>query len=106
MDDCIFCKIVAGEIPAAKVYETESAIAFFDINPANEYHTLVIPKEHHRDIFDISKDALQGVISTLKDVVDLYREKLGLENVQIINSSGADAQQDVFHIHFSILLIN
>lgn len=103
MDDCIFCKIVSGEAPSWKVYETESAFAFLDINPVNEYHTLVIPKQHFTNIFDVPAETLTGVITALKHVVDLYHKKLGIENVQIVNSSGADAQQDVFHLHFHIV---
>src|SRR5690625_2609163 len=103
MSDCIFCKIVKGEAKSWKVYEDEHAYAFLDINPVNEYHTLIIPKEHYENIFDISETELLNVMSVLKKVVTLYNEKLGIKNVQIINSSGLEAQQDVFHIHFHIV---
>ena len=102
-DDCIFCKIVRGEIPSYKVFENEDIFAFLDIHPASEYHTLVIPKNHYRDIFDAPKDELIKIMAGIKEVVDLYQAKLGIKNVQIINSSGAEAQQDVFHIHFHIV---
>jgi histidine triad (HIT) family protein len=102
-EDCIFCKIVKGEIPSSKVGETSEAYAFLDISPASEYHTLVISKKHYKDVFDIPEEELKGIISLLKEVVDLYKKKLGIENVQIINSSGSEAQQDVFHIHFHIV---
>jgi histidine triad (HIT) family protein len=101
--DCIFCKIVKGEANSWKVYENESVYAFLDINPVSEFHTLVIPKKHYRDIFDIPEDELKNVISVVKRLVALYNTKLGIENVQIINSSGAEAQQDIFHIHFHIV---
>lgn len=103
MDDCIFCQIAVGKAPSWKVLETTHAYAFLDIHPVNPYHTLVIPKHHYRDLFDVPADAFQDVMSLLKRVVDLYVEKLGLTNVQIINSSGAEAQQDVFHLHFHIV---
>jgi histidine triad (HIT) family protein len=103
MNDCIFCRIAAGAVPSWKVYESSAAYAFFDINPVNEYHTLVISKSHYKSIFDIPAQDLLNVISALKYVVDLYHEKLGLEHVQIVNSSGAKAQQDVFHLHFHIV---
>ena len=103
MDDCIFCQIADGSAESWKVLETASAYAFLDIHPVNEYHTLVIPKRHYTDIFDVPEDELLQVISTLKQVVDLYREHVGLQNVQIVSSSGAEAQQDVFHLHIHIV---
>lgn len=103
MEDCIFCQIASGNAKSWKVYETDHAYAFLDIHPVNEYHTLVIPKRHYVNIFDIPTEELLYVISALKHVVDLYQERLGLANAQIINSSGAEAQQDVFHLHFHIV---
>ena len=103
MDDCIFCRVVAGSAESWKVLETASAYAFLDIHPVNEYHTLVIPKRHYTDIFDAPESELREVISALKRVVDLYRERLGIQHVQIVSSSGAEAQQDVFHLHFHIV---
>jgi len=103
MDNCIFCKIVAGEIPSWKVYEDEHTFAFFDITPITEYHTLVIPKKHYVNMFDIPADEAAAMIKATKKIVALYEEKLGLENVQIVNNSGEHAQQDVFHIHFHII---
>ena len=103
MDDCIFCKIIKGEIKSSRVFENEKVFAFLDINPASEYHTLVIPKKHYKDIFDIPEEELAEITSAIKKIVDLYKNKLGIQNVQISNSSGAEAQQDVFHIHFHII---
>ena len=103
MEDCIFCQVASGNAKSWKVYETDHAYAFLDIHPVNEYHTLVIPKRHYVNIFDIPTEELLHVISALKHVVDLYQERLGLANAQIVNSSGAEAQQDVFHLHFLIV---
>jgi len=103
MTDCIFCKISQGEIKAWKVYENEAVFAFLDVNPVNEYHTLVIPKNHYENIFDIPEDELKEVMAVIKKLVTLFNSKLGIRNVQIINSSGSEAQQDVFHIHFHIV---
>jgi histidine triad (HIT) family protein len=103
MRDCIFCKIIRGEAKSWKVYEDENVYAFLDIHPANEYHTLVIPKNHYENIFDIPEQELIHVISVVKKLATIYNRKLGIKNVQIINSSGADAQQDVFHFHFHIV---
>lgn len=103
MGDCVFCKIVSGEIKSWKVYENDYVYAFLDIHPASKYHTLVIPKKHYKNIFDIPEDDLKEVIKVVKKLVGIYNTKLGIKNVQIINSSGTEAQQDVFHFHFHIV---
>lgn len=100
---CIFCKIVRGEAKSWKVYEDESVYAFLDINPVSEYHTLVIPKSHYENIFDVPEHELLKVMAVVRKLATLYRERLGINNVQIINSSGREAQQDVFHLHFHIV---
>ena len=103
MTDCIFCKIVSGEAQSWKVYENESVYAFLDIHPVSEYHTLVIPKKHYENIFDIPEKELTEVMVVVKKLSDLYHNKLGIHHLQIVNSSGAEAQQHVFHIHFHIV---
>jgi histidine triad (HIT) family protein len=103
MDNCIFCKVIRQEAKSWKVYEDKNVYAFLDIHPASEYHTLIIPKKHYENIFDIPEKELKQVISVVKKLVVLYNKKLGIKNVQIINSSGAEAQQDVFHAHFHIV---
>jgi histidine triad (HIT) family protein len=103
MVDCIFFKIIEGKAKSWKVYEDESVYAFLDIHPVNEYHTLVIPKQHYENIFDIPEDELINVMTVVKKLVLLYSSKLGIHAVQIINSSGSEAQQDVFHVHFHIV---
>jgi histidine triad (HIT) family protein len=103
MDGCIFCEIVRGEAPSWRVYEDEATYAFLNIFPASEYHTIVVPKVHHVDVFDTPVEELVTVSRAVKRVVDLYQRVLDISNVQIINSSGAQAQQDVFHIHFHIV---
>jgi histidine triad (HIT) family protein len=103
LNDCIFCRVASGDAESWKVYETDRAYAFLDIHPVSEYHTLVIPKRHYVNIFDVPIDELQHLMAVLKHVVDLYQSRTGLENVQIVNSSGTEAQQDVFHLHFHIV---
>jgi histidine triad (HIT) family protein len=102
-DDCIFCRIIEGETKSWKIFENESVYAFLDINPVNEYHTLVVPKAHCTNLFDASIQQAVDVMSGVKQVVDLFNEVLGLENIQIINSSGKIAQQDVPHLHFHVI---
>ena len=103
MNECIFCKIVHSEAPSWKVYEDENVVAFLDINPVNKYHTLVIPKIHYENIFDIPAEELLQVMAAIKKITTLFNHQLGINNVQIINCSGAEAQQDVFHLHFHIV---
>lgn len=103
MSDCIFCKIVEGKARSWKVYENESVYAFLDNHPVNEYHTLVIPKKHYENIFDIPENELKEVMAVVKILVTLFNSKLGINNVQIINGSGFEVQQDVFHAHFHIV---
>jgi histidine triad (HIT) family protein len=103
MSDCIFCKIVRGDEKSWKVYENDHVYAFLDIHPVSEYHTLVIPKTHYTDIFDIPEHEMLEVMSVVKKLVTVFKTRLGIEAVQIVNSSGAEAQQHVFHIHFHIV---
>lgn len=103
MDDCVFCQVARRERESWTVHETAVACAFLDINPVSEYHTLVIPKRHAADIFAVSEADLLGVMSAVKHVVDLYRSRLGIKHLQVVSSSGSEAQQDVFHLHFHIV---
>jgi histidine triad (HIT) family protein len=100
---CVFCEVVRGDAPSWRVYEDEAAYAFLNIFPASEWHTLVVPKAHHVDVFDTPVEELVAVTRAVKHVVDLYQRVLRITDVQIINSSGAQAQQDVFHVHFHIV---
>ncbi|GAB5550445.1 MAG: HIT family protein [Saprospiraceae bacterium] len=103
MEDCIFCKIVKGEAPSWKVFENEYVYAFLDINPVSRYHTLIIPKKHYENIFDVSDEDLREVISVVGKLAKWYKEKLGIHNLQVINSNGRAGQQDVFHLHYHII---
>jgi len=103
MNNCIFCQISQSLVKSWKIYENEHVYAFLDINPISKYHTLIIPKKHYKDIFDIPEDELKELVIAIKKLTTLFKEKLGIKNVQIINSSGEEAQQDVFHVHFHII---
>ena len=103
MDNCIFCQIVGGDSPSWKVLENDHVYAFLCINPATRYHTLIIPKKHYINIFDIPDAELREVISLTRQVAKLFEAKLGIENCQIIQSSGSVGQQHVFHIHFHLV---
>jgi histidine triad (HIT) family protein len=101
--DCLFCKIVAGEIPATIVAEDERTIAFMDINPATRGHALVVPREHAADVFAIDPADLQAVAASAQRIAQRAREKLGAAGVNLLNSSGAAAWQTVFHFHLHVI---
>jgi len=103
MENCIFCKIASGEFSSYKVYEDEHTMAILDINPIAEYHTIVIPKAHYANAFDIPADVLSHVMNATKKVVDLFANTLGITNLQILHNAGKDAGQEVFHLHVHII---
>ena len=101
--DCLFCQIVAGEIPAMIIAQDERTIAFMDINPATRGHALVIPRAHVRDVHDIDTDDLRAVAATAQAVAARAVERLGAAGVNLLNSSGAAAWQTVFHFHLHVI---
>lgn len=102
-DDCIFCKIIAGELPARIVREDERTIAFMDIAPATYGHTLVIPRNHSRDLLEIAADDLEAVVLAGQQVAQRVKQRLGADGVNLINSCGARAWQTVFHFHLHVI---
>jgi histidine triad (HIT) family protein len=103
MNDCIFCKIISGEIPSKKIYEDENFYSFLDIFPAGRGHSLVIPKEHHADIHAIPADLYGGLASTAKKVADLLQSKLNSEGTTIFQMNRESGWQTVFHIHMHVI---
>jgi histidine triad (HIT) family protein len=101
--DCLFCKIVAGELPATIVGEDERTIAFMDINPATRGHALVIPRAHARDIHAIDPDDLQAVALAAQRLATRARDKLAADGVNLLNSNGPAAWQTVFHFHVHVI---
>lgn len=99
--DCIFCKIATGEIPCSKVYEDDLTLAFLDINPAVEGHTLVIPKEHCTDLTDASPETLEACMVTAAKVTSGLK-RWGAEGVNLLQNNGPVAGQVIFHIHFHL----
>jgi histidine triad (HIT) family protein len=101
--DCIFCKILAGELPATIVDEDERTIAFMDINPATRGHALVVPREHARDLLEIEPDQLCAASVAAQRLARYAKERLKADGVNIINSCGAAAWQTVFHFHLHVI---
>ena len=103
MDNCLFCKIVKGDIPCYKIYEDEFVLAFLDIACDAEGHTLVVPKKHFENLLDAEENYLNGVISACQKISKHYVGSCGYEGVNIVNNSGASAEQTVIHLHFHII---
>jgi histidine triad (HIT) family protein len=101
--DCLFCKIVAGEVPATKVHEDDRTVAFMDINPATRGHLLCIPKAHAANVHEISEEDLCAVARTAKAMAGRVAERLGADGVNVLQSSGAAAWQTVFHYHVHVI---
>lgn len=103
MDNCIFCKIVSGEIPSLEIFQDEVVKVFLSIDPASKGHLLVIPKEHFVNVFDCPDDILSHIIKISKKMALLVKEKLKADAINIANNSGKEAGQEVFHLHFHIV---
>ena len=103
MTDCLFCKIVAGEIPAIKVFENDRVLAFMDIGPIVKGHVLVIPKAHHNPLSQTPDDVLSQVIAAVRRVAQAQQDGLGADGVNIHQSNGAAAGQVVPHLHFHVI---
>lgn len=100
MNDCIFCKIIKGEIPSYKVYEDETVLVFLDINPEAVGHMLIIPKKHYENIDDIDMDTLTHINETAKKMHTLLKEKLNIDGMSVVQNNGC--AQDVKHYHMHI----
>ena len=103
MTDCIFCKIVAGQIPSIKVYEDGDVLAFMDIGPLVKGHVLVIPKAHHDPLADTPADVLAKVVAVVRRVVRAQRDGLGADGANVHQANGSVAGQVVPHLHFHVV---
>ena len=103
MSDCVFCKIIKGDIPAAKVYEDKNVLAFLDIAPVHPGHTLVIPKEHVETLHDIPDDVLKEVAVVTKRIADAIKRGVAADGISIGMSNGEAAGQVVPHAHLHIM---
>jgi histidine triad (HIT) family protein len=101
--DCLFCKIIAGEIPGTIVAEDERTVAFMDISPATRGHLLVVPRNHSRDLLAIEPDDLAAVAATAQRLARVAKDALGADGINLINSCGERAWQTVFHFHLHVI---
>ena len=101
--DCIFCRIIAGELPATVVDEDDQTIAFMDINPATRGHALVVPRAHANDLLEIAPEQLEAVSVAAQRLAGHVKGRLKADGVNVINSCGSAAWQTVFHFHLHVI---
>lgn len=102
-ENCIFCKIIHGDIPAAKVFENEHVLAFLDISQVTKGHTLVIPKLHQQDIFELKPDTAKELFSVVPKIANAIKEAYDPIGLNILNNNGKPAGQAVFHYHLHLI---
>jgi histidine triad (HIT) family protein len=102
-DDCIFCKVLAGELPSEKIYEDDYAVSVMDINPWTRGHAVVVPRKHAKNLFEIEDDELAHVVQAAKRVATMMRDTLDCDGVNLLQSNGAAAWQTIFHLHFHVI---
>lgn len=103
MDDCLFCKIIKGDIPSTKVYEDDNVFAFLDISPINAGHTLVVPKRHYANIYDTPEEVLGNMMGVIKKLSSTIKEVLRTDGVNVYMNNEKGAGQVVFHTHIHVI---
>ena len=103
MENCIFCKIINGEIPSYKIYEDDDFLAFLDIAQTTKGHTLVIPKKHVVDVFEVDEDLMAKTYALVNKLAKQICTKLGANGVNLLNNNKEVAGQTVFHFHVHII---
>lgn len=103
MESCIFCRIVKGEIPSAKLYEDEDVLSFLDINPINPGHALVIPKKHYPTILDVDDEDLKKTARVTKIVARAIKDALNCDGINILQNNFEAAGQLIFHFHIHVI---
>lgn len=103
MTDCIFCKIISGQIPCHKVYETDNAIALLDISPSSKGHALVVPKAHAKDLLDMAPEQISAVFQAAQKVGKAVMKSTGSHGFNIVMNNGSAAGQIVFHAHVHVI---
>ncbi|MET1029464.1 HIT family protein [Domibacillus tundrae] len=103
MDNCIFCKITNGDIPSAKVYEDKNVYAFLDISQVTKGHTLIIPKVHKENIFELEEEIAGPLFESVKKVADAIQSAFSPKGLNLLNNNGETAGQTVFHYHMHLI---
>lgn len=102
-DNCIFCKIIAGEIPSHTLYEDEQFKVILDVGPATKGHALILPKEHYANLYELPEETAMDVMRLAKKMVKLMTDKLGCDGFNLVQNNGEVAGQTVFHFHMHLI---
>ena len=102
-DDCIFCKIAAGEIPSKTIYEDEKYRVILDLGPATRGHALILPKNHYANLFELPEEDAKEVICLAKKMANIMKDKLGCDGFNLVQNNGEAAGQTVFHFHMHLI---
>lgn len=103
MSDCIFCKIINGDIPSAKVFENEHVVAFLDISQVTKGHTLVIPKVHKENVYELTPEIAQNIFEVVPKIANALKSTYNPIGMNLVNNNGEKAGQSVFHFHLHLL---
>ncbi|MCT1578655.1 HIT family protein [Oceanobacillus kimchii] len=102
-EDCIFCKIIQGDIPSAKVYEDDNVYAFLDISQVTKGHTLVIPKEHTKNIYETSPEVAKELFARIPFIANAIKKSYNPLGMNVLNNNESAAEQSVFHLHLHLI---
>ena len=103
MSNCIFCKIIAGEIPSATVYEDEEFKAIMDISPAAKGHIVLLPKKHSKNLLDVEDDIASKALLVARQLTNAMQKELSCDGINLLQNNGEAAGQTVFHLHFHLI---
>ena len=103
MENCIFCKIIAGDIPGHVLYEDDHVLVFLDISQTTKGHTLVIPKLHRVDVFEMKPHEMEKIFSIVPKIATILKEAFGCTGLNVVNNNGESAGQTVFHYHVHLI---
>ncbi len=102
-EDCVFCRIIRGELPSTRIYEDERVVAFMDNRPISEGHSLVVSKRHYESIFDVPDEELVYLVKVLKEVAVALNKSESPDGVRIVQNNGLAANQMLFHFHVHVI---
>ena len=103
MSDCVFCKIVKGELPSAKVFENEHVLAFLDLSQVTKGHTLIIPKVHKENLFELTPEIAKNIFEVAPTIANALKETYQPIGLNAVNNNGEKAGQSVFHFHLHLI---
>jgi histidine triad (HIT) family protein len=105
-EECPFCRIASGKAAASLIYEDKNVLAFMDLSPATVGHTLVVPREHWENIYEVPEETLTKLIAVVKRVSVAVKKTVGADGIMVIQNNGRAAGQIVFHLHFHVIPVN